>query len=392
MVENGTISKIGTSIQTEVDKEIKEKNLHLSEGWFDSSVSFGEPGYEERETISHGLEVAGKSGFTAIALNPNTFPVIDTNSAVTYLKGKSADSSVSLYPIGALTIRSESQHLAEIYDMQQGGAVAFGDYKKPVENPNLLKIALQYTQNFNGLIISYPQENEIVGNGQVNENLNSTKLGLKGMPPLAEELQIARDLFLLEYTGGKLHIPTISTEKSVQLIREAKKKGLDVSCSVAIRNLIFTDEHLNSFDSNYKVLPPLRTKVDIRALIKGVKDGTIDMVTSDHDPIDIEHKKVEFENALYGSLGLESAFGALRTIFDVEECIRLLTAGKERFSIPKHKFVEGNPADFTLFSPDGIHKFEEKDLLSTSKNSMFLGIELKGKVFGSFSKNKSTLS
>ena len=390
LIENGTISKIGTSIDTKAHKEINEKNLHLSEGWFDSSVSFGEPGFEERETISHGLEVAAKSGFTSIALNSNTLPVIDTNSAVAYLKGKAAESSVHLYPIGALTKNSEGEHLAEIYDMQQAGAVAFGDYKNSIENPNLLKIALQYAENFNGLIVSYPTDNKIVGSGQVNENTNSTKLGLKGIPALAEEIRIARDLFLLEYTGGKLHIPTISTQKSVRLIRGAKKKGLDVTCSVAIRNLLFTDEKLNQFDSNYKALPPLRTKTDIRALVNGLKDGTIDMVTSDHCPIDIEHKKVEFENALYGSLGLESAFGALRTIFETEECVRLLTAGKERFSIAHQEFSEGNPADFTLFSPDITYQFEEKNMRSTSKNSMFLGETLKGKALGSFSKNKST--
>ncbi|HET8839490.1 MAG TPA: dihydroorotase [Flavobacteriaceae bacterium] len=388
LIENGSISKIAASIETKADQVIKDKNLHLSEAWFDSSVSFGEPGFEERETISNGLEVAAKSGFTSLALNPNTLPVIDTNSAVAYLKGKTTNSLVKLYPIGALTKNSEGQHLAEIYDMQQAGAVAFGDYKIPVENANLMKIALQYAQNFEGLIISYPQDNKIVGNGQVNEDLNSTKLGLKGMPALAEELQIARDLFLLEYTGGKLHIPTISTEKSVRLIREAKKKGLDVSCSVAIRNLLFTDENLDSFDSNYKVLPPLRTKSDIRALIKGLKDGTIDMVTSDHCPIDIEHKKMEFENALYGSLGLESAFGALRTIFDLDECIQFLTAGKKRFSIPIFEFAEGNHADFTLFIPDEKYQLNEKNLFSTSKNSIFLGYELQGKVYGSFSKNK----
>lgn len=391
LVENGRIEKIGTSLNTKADKEIEIKNLHLSEGWFDSSVSFGEPGFEERETLSHGMEVVAKSGYTAIALNPNTSPVIDTNSSVAYLKGKASTAAVNVYPIGALTKNSKSEHLAEIYDMQQAGAVAFGDYKTPVENPNLLKIALQYAQNFNGLIISYPQENKVVGRGQVNESLNSTLLGLKGIPPLAEELQITRDLYLLEYTGGKLHIPTISTEKSVQLIKAAKKKGLDVTCSVAIHNLIFTDEKLSTFDSSYKVLPPLRTKKDIKALVKGIKEGTIDMVTSDHCPIDIEHKKVEFENALYGSLGLESAFGALHSLFDIDECVRLLTSGKQRFSVPQSDFAEGKVADFTLFVPNISHEFQESDILSTSKNSMFLGEVLKGKVIGSFSKNKSTL-
>jgi dihydroorotase len=388
LVENGKISKIGTSIKTKADKHIEIKNLHLSEGWFDSSVSFGEPGYEERETIAHGLEVAAKSGFTSVALNPNTFPVTDTSSSIAFLTGKAARKATDLYPIGALTKKSEGRELAEIYDMSQAGAVAFGDYKSPVENPGLLKIALQYAQNFDGLVLSFPQENQIAGKGQVNEGHNSTMLGLRGIPPLAEELRVARDLYLLEYAGGKLHIPCISTEKSVELVKNAKKKGLDVSCSVAIHNLFFTDEKLKEFDSNYKVLPPLREEKDRKALVKAVKDGTIDMVTSDHCPIDIEHKKLEFEQALYGTIGLESAFGALQKLFDTETCVRVLTAGKNRFSIKKHKLEQGEKADFTLFTPDKEYGFTEKDILSTSKNSIFLGEKLEGKVVGVFSNNK----
>lgn len=387
-IENGTIAKIGANIKKKADKIIEINGLCASEGWFDSSVCFGEPGFEERETLFHGLETAAKSGFTAIALNPDTFPVIDTHSAVAYLKGKSAESATSLYPIGALTHNGKGEKLAEIYDMSQAGAVAFGDYKTPVGNPNLLKISLQYAQGFGGLVLSYPQENKIAGTAQVNENNNSTSLGLKGIPALAEELQIARDLYLLEYTGGKLHIPTISTSASVKLIKEAKKKGLDVTCSVAIHNLIFTDDKLEEFDSNYKVLPPLRTNKDIKALLKGLQDKTIDMVTSDHRPIDIEHKNVEFENAMYGSIGLESAFGALHSLFDLDECVRLLTAGKKRFSIDSNSIKEGNPAELTFFLPSEKYIFEKDRILSSSKNSIFLGKQLKGKVVGTVSNNK----
>lgn len=387
-IENGSISKIGNALKKKADKIVEINGLCVSEGWFDSSVCFGEPGFEERETLSHGLETASKSGFTAIALNPDTFPVIDTHSAVAYLKGKAAENAVNLYPIGALTNNGKGEKLAEIYDMSQAGAVAFGDYKTPTGNPNLLKISLQYAQGFEGLVLSYPQENKIAGTAQVNENNNSTSLGLKGIPALAEELQIARDLYLLEYTGGKLHIPTISTSTSVKLIKDAKKKGLDVTCSVAVHNLLFTDDKLKEFDANYKVLPPLRTSNDIKALLKGLKDKTIDMVTSDHRPIDIEHKNVEFENALYGTVGLESAFGALHSLFDLDECVRLLTAGKKRFSVANSSIQEGSSADLTLFIPSEKYVFHADNILSTSKNSMFLGEHLKGKVIGIFSNNK----
>ncbi|MBZ9629828.1 dihydroorotase [Salegentibacter sp. LM13S] len=382
LIENGIIKKIGEDIKSKVDKVITEKNLHVSRGWFDSSVSFGEPGFEERETISNGLDTAAKSGFTSIALNPNTYPIIDNNGAITSVKSKAAHHPVKMFPTGALTIKSEGVDLAELFDMKQGGAIAFGDYKRAVRNPNLLKIALQYAQNFNALVQSFPQEDRIAGKGMVNEEQNSTSLGLKGIPNLAEELQITRDLYLLEYTGGKLHIPTISTKKSVDLIKEAKKKGLDVSCSVAIHNLIFTDELLQDFDTNAKVLPPLRTKKDIKALIKGLKDGTIDMVTSDHTPIDTEHKKVEFDNALYGTIGLESAFGALNMIFSTEEVVEMLSRGKQRFGLEDIEIKEGNPADLSLFIPNEKYEFTEADISSTSKNSIFKGHQLKGKALG----------
>jgi dihydroorotase len=386
LIEDGIIKEIKKELQVQADKVINIDNLHISRGWFDSSISFGEPGFEERETIKNGLDTAAKSGFTALALNPNSFPVIDNNGAVTSVKSKAANHPVSLYPTGALSIKSEGVDLAELYDMQQGGAIAFGDYKKAIRNPNLLKIALQYAQNFNGLVQSYPQEDRIAGKGMVNEEKNSTSLGLKGIPNLAEELQITRDLYLLEYTGGKLHIPTISTKKSVALIREAKKKNLNVSCSVAIHNLIFTDDRLQDFDTNAKVLPPLRTKEDIKALIKGVKEGTIDMVTCDHSPVDIENKKVEFDNAAYGSIGLESAFGALNTLFSTEEVIEILTRGKDEFGLKNEEIEVDQPANLSLFLPKGDYKFNESHIFSTSKNSIFKGHRLKGKALGIITK------
>ncbi len=386
-IDHGEILKIGKDLNEKADEIIEVPNLHASPGWFDSSVNFGEPGFEERETISNGLDTAGKSGFTSVALNPYTNPVLDHSGSIAAVKAKAANHPVSLYPVGALTMKSEGVDLAELLDMKEAGAVSFGDYKLPLRNPNLLKIALQYAQNFDALIQSYPQENRIAGKGMVNEHEQSTSLGLKGIPNLAEELQITRDLYLLEYTGGKLHIPTISTEKSVKLIKEAKKKGLDVSCSVAIHNLILTDEELQAFDANTKVLPPLRTKKDNKALIKGLRDGTIDMVTSDHNPIDVEHKKVEFDNALYGSIGLESAFGALCSIFELEEVIKFMTAGKQRFNIEDTSIMENSPVDLSLFIPSETYSFSERNIFSTSRNSIFLNRELKGHAFGAITQN-----
>ena len=393
LIENGIITKIENNIKnTKNYQEIKLDNLHISQGWFDSSVSFGEPGFEDRETIKNGLKTAASSGFTTIALNANTNPVIDTNTNVSFINYKASNSAVTLLPIGALTVGSKGVDLAELYDMNTAGAIAFYDYKKPISNSNLMKIALQYSSNFNGLVCSFPQENKIAGQGVMNENITSTTLGLKGIPNLAEELQIARDLFLLEYTGGKLHIPTISTAKSVALIREAKKKKLDITCSVAIHNLYFTDEVLHDFNTHFKVLPPLRTQTDIEALIEGLKDGTIDMVTSDHSPIDIEQKKIEFDHAAYGTIGLESAFGALQSIFTIKKTIDILTKGKTRFGIENTPIKTGNKLNITLFNPQTKYTFSKNNIISKSKNAIFENETLKGKVYGIISNNKLHLN
>lgn len=393
LIENGTITQIAPSIKnTKKFQEIDAENLHVSQGWFDSSVCFGEPGYEERETIQNGLKTAAASGFTTVAVNANSNPVIDSNSDITFLKSKAQNHAVNLLPIGALTVKSHGEDLAELYDMNTAGAVAFYDYKKPIANPNLMKIALQYASNFDGLVCSFPQENKIVGKGVVNEHINSTKLGLKGIPALAEELQIARDLFLLEYTGGKLHIPTISTVGAVELIREAKKKKLDVTCSVAIHNLYFTDDVLGDFNTHFKVLPPLRTQTDVNALIEGVKDGTIDMVTSDHNPIDVEQKKVEFDHAEYGTIGLESAFGALQNVFTLKKTIELLTKGKHRFGLESTSINIGNTADLTLFNPNTKSTFSKNNIVSKSKNAIFENETLKGKVYGIVANNQVVLN
>lgn len=393
LIEKGIISKISKRISnTNNYKEILNDNLHVSQGWFDSSVSFGEPGFEERETLKNGLKTAACSGFTNVCINPNTNPVIDSQADILFIQSKSQKQAVSAHPYGAVTEQSKGEHLAELYDMYIAGAIGFYDYKKPIENPNLMKIALQYAANFDGLVCSFPQEPKIAGSGVMNENVMSTSLGLKGNPALAEELQITRDLYLLEYTGGKLHIPTISTAKSVALIRDAKKRKLDVTCSVAIHNLIFTDAVLESFDTRFKVNPPLRTQDDIDALISGLKDGTIDMVTSDHNPIDIEHKKIEFDFAKYGTIGLESAFGALNTIFSTKKTVDLLTKGKERFGIEALPISIGNKANLTLFNPDVSYTFSDKEIVSTSKNAILKSYTLKGKVYGIVANNKSVLN
>ncbi|WP_298778044.1 dihydroorotase family protein [uncultured Polaribacter sp.] len=394
LITNGVLTEIKDSINKKEDYTVIElDNLHISCGWFDTSVSLGEPGFEERETIKNGLLVAAKSGFTSIAVNANTNPIIDNKSAVEFLINKASNTATKIYPIAALSKGSKGVDIAELYDMQQSGAIAFGDYNKPIENDNLMKIALLYAQNFNGLVLSFPKNNSIAGEGIANEGINSTKLGLKGSPALAEHIQISRDLFLLEYSGGKLHIPTISTAKSVDLIKEAKKKGLQVTCSVSVHHLTLTDDELHGFDSNFKTNPPLRTKEDIKALQKSIKNGVIDMITSDHNPIDIEHKKVEFSQAKYGVIGLENAFITVNSILNLEDFIDCFTTKpKSIFGIENTSIKEGNIVDITLFNPEKSSIFTKENILSTSKNSPFINKKTKGKVYGIFANNQLILN
>lgn len=393
LIENGIIKKIADKIETPAGfQELAFDDLHISQGWIDSSVCLGEPGYEDRETIAHGLEVAAKSGFTQVAVEPNNHPLTDNQSIVSFIKQKAFDTTTQAFPIGALTIKSEGNDLAELYDMKNAGAVAFGDYKKSIDNANVLKIALQYVQDFDGLVITFSQDKSIKGKGVANEGIEATKLGLKGIPALAEDLQIARNLFLLEYTGGKIHIPTISTAASVDLIRQAKKKGLNVTCSVTVHHLTMTDEVLNDFDTRHKVLPPLRDEANRQALINGVLDGTIDCITSEHNPLDIEHKKLEFDQATFGTIGLESAFGALATVLPLEVIIDKLTKAREILNIEVTSIAEGNKANLTLFSPKNEWVFEKNNILSKSKNSAFLNHKMKGRVYGTLNGTKATIN
>jgi dihydroorotase len=391
-IENETITSIDKSAKNPNKlEEISLDNLHVSQGWFDSSVSFGEPGFEDRETIANGLKVAAKSGFTDVALQPNSYPIIDNQTAISFVKQKANGFATNLFPIGALTKNSEGNDLAELFDMKNAGAIAFGDYNKSMDKANIQKIALQYVQDFDGLVISFSQEKSLRGNGVMNEGVVSTQLGLKGIPAMAEEIDLIRNLSILEYTGGKMHIPTISTAKSVALIKEAKKRGLNVTCSVSVHHLTLNETVLEGFDSRFKVAPPLQIELNRKALIKGITDGTIDMITSDHNPIDIEHKKLEFDLAKNGTIGLETAFGMLQNILSTETIIEKLVNGKTVFGLEKNTIQVGNKASLSLFNPNKESTFTKENILSKSKNSAFLGQTLKGKVYGIYNNGKLEL-
>jgi len=392
LIINGKIKEIAKSISdSKAKKIINEKNLCVSVGWLDTSVCFGEPGLEERETLSNGAKTAALSGFTDVILNAETDPNLDTKADINYITSKSSEFTTNIHPTGCLTKEAKSEKLADLFEMHKSGAIGFYDFKKPLNNPNLLKISLQYVQGFDGLIFSFPFEKSICPEGQIHEGLISTNYGLEGIPALSEEIMLKRDLKILEYTGGKMHVPCISTKESVELIKEAKKNNVNVTCSVSINNLFFNDEKLKNFDTRFKVLPPIRSEVHRKALLKGLDEGIIDFVTSDHTPIDIDNKKTDFVNSLFGSIGLESFFGALNSLFSTEKSIDILTKNKNIFGITENKIEEGEVANLTLFDPNYKYTFTKEHITSKSKNSCFLDSDLTGKSFGIISNNSIQL-
>ena len=391
-IADGVIQKMGKNLSFPDAKQISFKNLHISQGWFDSSVSFGEPGYEERETIAHGLDVAASSGFTHIALNTNTDPKPDSRADIAFLLEQANGSPVRLYPKARITTSESESKLAPLRELQVTGAVCFSNHKSALANANILKLALQYTHDFDGLVESFAFNQDMGNGGVMHEGAVSTSLGLTGIPSVVEEMQIKRDLDILSYTNGKLHIPTLSTKDAIPLIKQAKKAGLDVSTSVSIHNLFFTDKALEGFNANAKLLPPLREQTDSKALQKALKDGTIDMVTSDHQPLNSELKYVELDLAHFGSIGLEHSLGCLLSMFDVAVVVDILTRGKARFGITANPIREGATADVSLFTPDGKETVTKAAIKSTSKNSLFMNQTLPGKVFGVIAQNKVRLA
>ncbi len=397
LIENGMIKSIKSKITSEKNSKVIEgKNIHISSGWMDMQVSFCDPGFEHKEDLDSGLKAAACGGFTEVAVVSSTNPTIHSKAEVLYIKNKTAASMIDVHPIGTLSYKQEGHDISEMYDMKQAGAVAFSDDKKSIENAGLLLRALQYAQNFNGLIITHCDEKSVSQDGKMNEGVTSTQLGLKGIPSLAEELMVNRNIFLAEYTNSPLHISNISTQKSVDLIRQAKAKGLKITASVNAYNLALDDTALLGFDSHYKLNPPLRTKVDIEALRKGLTDGTVDAITCDHRPQDIESKDIEFDHASNGMIGLETAFGLinsnkgkvkLETIIDSITC-----KPRSILNLRPAKIAEGELANISIFDPEQEWVFEKKHIRSKSSNTPFLGTKFKGKVIGILNKNQLHLN
>jgi len=315
LIENGVITKIGKSIRiTKNVKTIECKNALASIGWMDIGTQIGEPGYEHRETLTTAASAAARGGFTEIACFPNTKPTIHTKSEVQYIKNNTKEFLVDFHPIGAISTDCEGEELSDMIDLHHAGAVAFSDGMHSVQNNGVLMRALDYVRSFDGLIINHPHDKAIARNGMVHEGAISTSLGIPGFADMAESIQVERDLSLRKYTESKIFIHNISSKDSVQKIRAARANSKkNIYSSVPYLNLIFNDSMVAQFDANYKVLPPLRDEEDRTALIDGIKNGTIDCITSNHKAVEVESKNLEFSRSAYGAIGLETCYAAINT-------------------------------------------------------------------------------
>jgi len=394
LINNNVIEKIGKSIQIDSETRIfKSDNLHLSQGWMDMHVNFGQPGFEQRETIDNGLKSAAQGGFTDVLLMPNTNPSIDNSTMVEFLKRYNTKSIVNIQVAGNLTKKQNGENIVEIHDMINSGCLAFTDDKESIQSNELMKIALLYIKDTKSIIMNFPNDKKIQNKGVINEGLISTSLGLKGIPNIAEEIMLERDITLCRYTESKIHQSYISTKESIKKIKQAKENGVNISSDVALHNIFLTEERVNNFDSRYKVLPPLRTKEDNNAIIQGLKDGTIDVITSDHSPYEIETKKIEFDNAAFGIIGLESAFGLIVKNLDkhleINQIIDKISVNPRKIlGLEQNSIEVGNRANITLFNPKIEWVFNEKSIKSKSMNSPFIGNKLKGKALAIYNNNQ----
>lgn len=383
LIENGSITAVKTSITDKDAVLIKAKGLCVSPGWVDARADFRDPGEEYKEGLLNGLDAAANGGFTHVIAMPGTQPPIDHRSKLEYLLHRSKDHVCRLLPTGTISQEGKGQQLAELYDMTHAGAIAFTD-DSPVERAELMRRALEYSASFGAVICTLPWDADLVGKGSMHEGFTSMANGLKGIPEMAETIRLMRDIELLRYTNGRLHVMLISTAESVNLVKKAKKEGLQITCGVSANHLLFCDRDLANFDANLKVLPPFRNTKDRDALRKAVTDGTIDVIVSDHRPEDIEHKDREFVRAAFGIGAIEQTFNAaLEAGISPETFVeRVAVSSREIFNLPPSEIHEGAQADLTLFVPEEQVEVTKTNLQSHAWNNPYVGRTMNGKVLG----------
>jgi dihydroorotase len=390
LVTNGRIEKIGKIKTADFDGRIIDVRDHfIAPGLIDMHVHLREPGREDEETIESGCLAAAAGGFTAVCCMPNTDPVCDKQEVVNFIKSAAQNLAVDVYPIAAVTKRRAGKEITEMAELAKAGAVAFTDDGNPVSDTTVMRRALEYSSMYGKPIIDHCEDPSLFAGGHMHEGLMSTKLGLPGIPDICESIMIARDISLSRFTGGRIHIAHISTKKGVDLVRAAKREGVQITCEVTPHHLTFTDEDLCDYNTDLKMNPPLRSKEDVDALYAGLADGTIDVIASDHAPHSIEEKDVEFLAAPFGIIGLETMLAAILTyivrpgLLSLAEALHKMSiAPRQILSIPIPKIRVGEQANFSVFHPEQEWKVDCSRFKSLSRNTPYNGTTLYGKVKG----------
>ncbi|MDO4589908.1 MAG: dihydroorotase [Slackia sp.] len=400
LIEDGKIARVAEGIEVEGAEVRDLTGKYLVPGLVDMHVHLREPGFEHKEDIASGTRAAAKGGFTGVCAMPNTDPVTDNGVVVGYIVARAAQvGKCRVYPSGAMSKGLKGEIIAEMGDMVANGAVAFTDDGRGIQDAGMMRRAMDYGKMFGKVFMSHCQDEGLVGAGQVNEGVVSTRLGLLGWPAQGEELQIARDIMLCELTGCAVHIQHISTAAGLDMVRAAKDKGLPVTCEVTPHHLFLSEDDIDStYNTSLKVNPPLRTEADRQALVEGVKDGSIDAIVTDHAPHAAWEKAHEFEYAPFGMTGLETSFALVNTnlvkagVIDYAQMVELMAiAPREILGLEPVRIAEGSVADITVFDPDAEWVVDEAEFVSKSKNSGFIGARLTGRATDVFMGGVATL-
>ena len=384
LIEKGQITRVAKNITSKKAKVIEGKKLMVSPGWMDVGVQSGEPGLEQRDRLSNTLKAAAAGGYTRIALFSNDAQPFDHSSGISFIHEKTKEHPVHCHVIGALSQKLKGTEISEMMDMHESGAIGFGDGLHPIENTGLLERALQYSQSINVPIIHQPEDPSLAKSAQMHEGEVSTSLGMKGIPDIAESIMIDRDIELVKYTGGKLLTHLVSTEKGLEHIKKDKKNlAGQLFVSVSYQNLLETEEQLISFDSNRKLTPPLRSKSDCKALNKAVENNLIDVICSNHIPIEREGKLKEFVYAEGGALGLQTCGLSMLEIFDAELIVGKMSINPRKiFQLDPALIEKGENAELTIWSDKEDYTFSEQENHSKSRNSPFFGKKYQNKIVG----------